>query len=485
MGNGVIAGEKTEAVRSKADPARVNTNHGGERKMNPKSLFGSPLMQFRRSSKSDKMPYTASIRFRHPFGLVALLALFFLLWAGQCMAQGNGQARTVARQVLPSVVTILMYDSQGRQIGSGSGFILSKQGLIATCYHVIEKADSAKVRLQSGDVFNVVGYMEFDIEKDFAIIKINAVELVAVKLGNSDRLEIAENMIAMGAPLGLPGTVTTGIVSQIRTQGGHRVIQHTAPISPGSSGGPLVNESGQVVGVNSFLLQGGQSIYFALPINYVRAAWENSSGKITSLSRLREASQVYSEKIIGEVIKKLFDLYRDPDGLFSMFIRRDWQMKRSEKAYGDGDDPDYGAHREVIFMNYPGKGETISRSGVFREGLRLSLRVPPEGKVWKIDWAKRWQSEQIEDLLNAYSQPESTEVKAVKIGNAPVYAIVVSNKSGSKRGSPGLTILYVGIDPKCLMVLELAMPAEKTDELELINTSLSLSFNAGWIRKKP
>jgi hypothetical protein len=461
----------------------IHHNEGGEEKMNSKSLLGSRIIQFSSPSKPGRGEDIAPISFRRQFRLVALLTLFFLLWSGQSLAQVTGQARTVARQVLPSVVTILMYDSQRRQIGSGSGFILSSRGLIATCYHVIQKADSARVQLQSGDVYDVVGCMEFDIDKDFAIIKINAVELPAVKLGNSNRLEIAENMIAVGAPLGLSGSVTTGIVSQIRPKGEYRVIQHTAPISPGSSGGPLVNEYGQVVGVNSFSLQGGQSIYFALPINYVRAAWENSRGQLISLRQLRAAVQRQAEKTLElaleQVIKERFTLYSDPDGLFSCLIRRDWQVQRADKEFKD--DETFGPHRAISFMNHSPYAEKAKISGWLSEGVRLSLHLPPAGKEWKMEWAKKWQSMQFQNMLRGYSRQRATAVQVTTLGNAPVQYLSVEGES-PQISKKELALLYVGIHRNCLMMLEVTMPADKADELDFVNTMLFSTFKAGWIK---
>ena len=447
------------------------------------SLFGNQMKRFNGWSKLRNLEYAAPTGARHHFRLATLLTLVFLVWAGQSLAQGTGQVRAVARQVLPSVVTISVYDAQGRQLGSGSGFLLSSKGVIATCFHVIQQADSAKVHLQSGDAYRVEGCLELDIEKDFAIIKINAVELPTVKLGNSDRLEIAENVIAVGAPLGLEGTVTTGIVSHVRPMEGYRVIQHTAHISPGSSGGPLLNESGQVVGVNSFLLQGGQAIYFALPINYVRAAWENARGRPIPLRQVREAVQRRQEEVVDAMIKetiaRLFTVYKDPDGLFSMLIRRDWQVQRNDKEYRE--DRTFGPHREVTLMNHSPNAEKATIAGWLSEGVRLILRLPPEGKVWKMEWAERWQSTQFNNILGGYSRHRATAVEAVKSGNAPVKYLIAEGESPQISRKEAM-VVYLGIHPKCLMFLEITMPADKGDELKLVNTVLTSTFDAGWMR---
>jgi hypothetical protein len=411
------------------------------------------------------------------------LTLVFLVWTGQSLAQVPGQVRAVARQVLPSVVTISVYDAQGKLIGTGSGFLLSSKGVIATCYHVIQQADSAKVHLQSGDVYRVEGCLDLDMEKDFAIIKISAVELPPVRLGNAEGLEPGDNVIAVGAPFGLSGTVSTGIVSQIRPKGEYRVIQHTAHISPGSSGGPLLNESGQVVGVNSFLLEGGHAIYFALPINYVRAAWENARGGPIPLRQVREAVERGQEKaleaLLRETIAKLFTVYKDPDGLFSMLIRRDWQVQRNDKEYREHET--FGPHREVTLMNHSPNAEKAQIAGWLSEGVRLILRFPPEGKVWKMEWAERWQRTEFNNIVGGYSRYRATAVEALNFGNAPVKYLFAEGESPqiSKKEA---TVVYLGIHPKCLMFLEITMPADKADELVFVNTVLTSSFKAMWMK---
>lgn len=158
--------------------------------------------------------------------------------------------------------------------GTGSGFILNSNGQIVTNAHVVEGADTVNVVLKDGRTFKgkVLGS---DRLTDVAVIKIEANNLPAVTLGNSEQLKPGEWAIAIGNPLGLDNTVTTGIISATGRSSSQvgvpdkRVafIQTDAAINPGNSGGPLLNASGQVIGVNTAIIQGAQGLGFAIPIN--------------------------------------------------------------------------------------------------------------------------------------------------------------------------------------------------------------------------
>ncbi|MEB3229926.1 MAG: HhoA/HhoB/HtrA family serine endopeptidase [Leptolyngbyaceae bacterium] len=163
------------------------------------------------------------------------------------------------------------------QEGVGSGFILDSQGHILTNAHVVDGADQVMVTLT--DSRTVAGeVLGTDPVTDVAVIKIAAEDLPTVKLGNSDSLEPGQWAIAIGNPLGLDNTVTVGIVSATGRSSGEvgipekRVsfIQTDTAINPGNSGGPLLNANGEVIGVNTAIIQDAQSIGFAIPINLAK-----------------------------------------------------------------------------------------------------------------------------------------------------------------------------------------------------------------------
>lgn len=158
--------------------------------------------------------------------------------------------------------------------GSGSGFIINSSGQILTNSHVVDGADSVTVILKDGRSFNgkVLGE---DPVTDVAVIKIPANNLPTLALGNSDALQPGEAVIAIGNPLGLNNTVTSGIISATGRSSSDigasdkRVdyIQTDAAINPGNSGGPLLNVRGQVIGMNTAIISGAQGLGFAIPVN--------------------------------------------------------------------------------------------------------------------------------------------------------------------------------------------------------------------------
>jgi len=175
------------------------------------------------------------------------------------------------------------------QRGVGSGFVVSSDGLILTNAHVVEGADQVSVTLTDGRSLSgrVIGT---DPVTDVAVVKIEATNLPTATFANSDQLEIGEWAIAIGNPLGLDNTVTTGIVSatdRSSSQVGvpaERVnfIQTDAAINPGNSGGPLLNADGEVIGINTAIIQNAQGIGFAIPINKARNIAEEliAKGKV-------------------------------------------------------------------------------------------------------------------------------------------------------------------------------------------------------------
>jgi serine protease Do len=153
----------------------------------------------------------------------------------------------------------------------GSGFIIDKEGYILTNNHVIENATEIKVKLSNEKEFDakIIGR---DPKTDIALIKIDAKnDLPVVNVGNSDRLQIGEWVVAIGNPFGLEQTVTAGIVSakgRVIGAGPYdNFIQTDASINPGNSGGPLFNIRGEVIGINTAIISSGQGIGFAIPVN--------------------------------------------------------------------------------------------------------------------------------------------------------------------------------------------------------------------------
>jgi S1-C subfamily serine protease len=175
------------------------------------------------------------------------------------------------------------------QRGTGSGFIISDNGQILTNAHVVDGADSVTVTLKDGRTLQGK-VMGTDPLTDVAVVKIEANNLPKVKLGDSNTLQVGQWAIAIGNPLGLDNTVTTGIVSATGRSSsqvgvGNRqidFIQTDAAINPGNSGGPLLNANGEVIGMNTAIIQNAQGIGFAIPISKAQAIAEQlvAKGKV-------------------------------------------------------------------------------------------------------------------------------------------------------------------------------------------------------------
>jgi S1-C subfamily serine protease len=174
------------------------------------------------------------------------------------------------------VVMINIYDKKGKLLGSGSGMVVSEDGKILTNHHVLEEAATAKVVFQDQTMFTASKVLLDDPDRDLALMQIDVSNLSTVKFGNSDQLEIGDNVVAIGSPLGMQNTLSAGLVSGL-----HRKIpvskdkdveflQTNAPYTFGSSGGALFNMHGDVIGVTSegAAYMGGE-LNFAIPSNDV------------------------------------------------------------------------------------------------------------------------------------------------------------------------------------------------------------------------
>ncbi|MGD8491938.1 MAG: trypsin-like peptidase domain-containing protein, partial [Anaerolineae bacterium] len=182
-------------------------------------------------------------------------------------------------QVSPSVVNIAVYNA--REGGAGSGFVIDSNGHIVTNNHVVEDAEMILVRFADETVVEaeLVGA---DVDSDLAVIRVDVPDdfLKEVRLGDSSALRVGQRAIAVGSPFGFEQTMTTGIVSAldrvVRQESGYsllQLIQTDAAINPGSSGGPLLNAQGEVIGVNTLIFSSSGSsagVGFAVPVNTVK-----------------------------------------------------------------------------------------------------------------------------------------------------------------------------------------------------------------------
>ena len=171
----------------------------------------------------------------------------------------------------PAVVTIRTPS------GLGSGVLIDPSGVIVTNLHVVRAASSATITLANGDAYDDISVIDVDPRRDLVLLKIKGVEFPIAELGNSDTLEVGQPVFALGAPQGLTLTISEGIISNRRDSGdGYQVLQTTVPISPGSSGGGLFEDAGRLVGITTSKVEAGESLNFAIPINYIKGMLSTS-----------------------------------------------------------------------------------------------------------------------------------------------------------------------------------------------------------------
>ena len=304
-----------------------------------------------------------------------LLALSLFLVVPLAEAQRSAEENTVirvARSATPAVVSV---SSRG---GSGSGVIVRADGVIITNAHVVGNAREVEVRTADGRTFtgSVLGR---DEQVDTAIVRIRATNLPAAPLGDSDRLEVGQTAVAIGNPLGLERTVTSGVVSAVnRDPRGIGVatglIQTDAAINPGNSGGPLLDSSGRVIGINTAMLAGTTGLGFAIPINVATDVMQ----QILDTGRVRRAFIGIDFRDISPDIARQFRLPIE-EGLVIVFVQRNSPAQRAGLQVEDfivGFDgqpiKDSGDLRRLLRARKP--GDTVPMQ-IVRDGRRQTVNV--------------------------------------------------------------------------------------------------------------
>ena len=201
--------------------------------------------------------------------IVAICSLLFLIWTAGVFSQEELPISSLFIQQADSIVLV---GTKGRKDGKlGSGFIIRADGLIVTNYHLIKNAKKIYVKLRNDTGYRSVRLINADASKDIALIKVNGRGLKPVKLGNSNHVQIGQRVVTIGSPLGLESTVADGLISAVRaTDKDFKLFQISVPLSNGSSGGPLFNLKGEVVGITTASYLKGQNLNFAVPINYIK-----------------------------------------------------------------------------------------------------------------------------------------------------------------------------------------------------------------------
>jgi len=330
-----------------------------------------------------------------------------------------------------------------KQRSLGSGFIIDSDGYIVTNNHVIEDADDIKVKLANGEEFEakVVGR---DSKTDLALIKIPKIkDLQPLPWGDSKKMEVGDWVVAIGSPFGLEQTVTAGIVSaKGRTIGSgpyDDFIQTDASINQGNSGGPLINLKGEVIGINTAIIAGGQGIGFAIPTNMAK-------GIIDQLKNEGEVTRGWLGVGIQNLTKEMADYYNldQPKGVFV------------SQVY-DGDPADKGGVKPqdiIVAVNGEPVTDTRELSRIIAEtsvGKEISVDVLRNGhkKRLYVVIAKRDDSK-LGELSSAASTKKDNALgmnveeindhltSRFQLNNVDKGVIVVNVKSESKAEEAGI-----------------------------------------------
>jgi hypothetical protein len=180
--------------------------------------------------------------------------------------------KEIAKRATPSIVRL---EGEG---SLGTGFVVRKDGWIATNLHVVVGAESLQAAFRDGRHFPVIEVLGYDETHDIALLRIDANDLPALELGDARAISVGDPVVAIGHPLGLSDTVSNGLISAVRDVAPNlQILQISAPIAPGSSGGPLFDATGQVIGIATALLREGQNLNFGVPVGYLKDVMDKPS----------------------------------------------------------------------------------------------------------------------------------------------------------------------------------------------------------------
>lgn len=323
---------------------------------------------------------------RRPLFMLFVLALAFAA-AGASVARGQDFLPELVKRIKPSAVAIETFDARDNTIARGSGFFIAPDKII-TNRHVIERSSRVEIHLLDGKKFPVKGVVAVDGEGDLALLQVDVPKQLAIPLpivGSSP--QEGESIVVIGNPYGLEGSVSNGIVSAVREISGYgKIIQITASISPGSSGSPVVNMLGQVVGVATLQAAEGQNLNFAVPAERIS---QLKVGDVRTFSTLAAETQKNKRSAAESAYSQ---------GLAQM-SRDDYTRAAASFEKATDIDPNYA---EAWYQ----AGYCYGVLGRHQDSLRASrqaARLRPEwAPVWVNIGASSYATAQYKDAVDAY-----------------------------------------------------------------------------------
>jgi hypothetical protein len=344
------------------------------------------------------------------------------------------EGQKVFQMASPSVVVLKTLNSDGQAYKQGSGVVISKNLIVTNC-HVLQGGVSFVV-VVSGK--NMPGVMySGDVEKDLCTLSVDTGSLPSVEIRSSNTLKIGEVVYAIGSPKGLDLSLSNGLVSQLRGQG-MPMIQTTAAISSGSSGGGLFDVRGRLVGITTFKIVGGDSLNFAAPAAWISSLPEISSNLIASSSNAKKTEQVRQllfEKKPNEAIDFCKDWLRESPDIFEPYFGLGLAYT-DVKNYSAAVDafkkvvsitPDNSRGWIMLANSFSRLGKHVQAIAARKEGLKIN---PNDPVAWGLLANSYGQNDQLEESV--YAKKKELELKENDESYrflGFIYSLIEQNKS--------------------------------------------------------
>ncbi len=323
----------------------------------------------------------------------------------------DNRTAEIVKGSIDAVVLIVTSDANGKEIGQGSGFIVSTGGKIITNYHVIRDARAAVVKLSNGAFFSMETVLGTDPIRDLAVIKVGGKNLPALTLGDSGKAAVGEHVVAIGSPLGLQNTVSDGIISALREEKPDvGWIQTTAPVSPGNSGGPLIRMDGTVVGVITWGVKIGQNLNFAAPSNEITQLLSHPPTVMSSQPSAGEspAPTAQADKVWTSLVSgKDFKLRFDGDYIYTEWVNLPPELRGT-----------------VAFVR-----SEFRKTGQIWAGTARSYLPCQYRNSWTWEWEVKWVTLEVPIEIKSLSTARIE-------GRSQAYPGGVDCKKGTPKGSP-------------------------------------------------
>ena len=267
--------------------------------------------------------------------LFRISILFLFIYSPNSYSQSLS-AEQIYKKVSGAVVVIHAYDYDDKLAAQASGVVLNDKGYVVTNYHVLSGNKRIEI-LHGKEIIPYVDIIGIDVEKDILILKIKAKRFPSVKISNSIVLNIGQRVYTIGSPMGFENSISEGIISGLRSYNELRrnFIQITATISPGSSGGAVVNDKGELIGISTLTLKEGQNLNFTIPIDDILKVEIGSYSKNDKYKDFESVDKAFNaeEKGDHQGAIKYYSLYIEkyPNNAYAYYNR--WIAKRHLEDY--------------------------------------------------------------------------------------------------------------------------------------------------------